>query len=294
MSSNIQTVLVTGASGFLGSTIVDELLADGYKVRGYVPLFYLSSFQVFMRAYVGNRTARSAKAPRVKAAYASFGDRFDVALVDDLATSDLSGAFEGVDALIHVGSPLAGKATPEVLIKVNSILPPFLSICDTDTTGIQSAVDGTLRVLDAALKAGVTKVVATASIISLASPARMHTPVTIGASGQSPLSPHPDPPPHILTNHASHVPDWSDDTLERATAAGPLAIYGISKTLAEQALWKFAAAHPELDVATVHPGFLYGKPGHGQVLDTPADGTVPSSSGGSYSLDHGDLLHMCI
>ncbi|KAA1470846.1 NAD-P-binding protein [Dentipellis sp. KUC8613] len=208
MVSNIQSVLVTGASGFLGSNIVDELLADGYTVRG---------------------TARSAKAPRVKAAYASFGDRFDIAVVDDLATSDLSAAFKGIDALIHVGSPLANKATPEVLMK--------------------SAVDGTLRVLNAALEAGITKIVVTASIISLASPARMHTPVTIGPS------------------------DWSDDTLEKATTGGPLAIYGVSKTLAEKALWHFAAAHPHLDVATVHPGFLYGKPGHGQVLDAPADGT---------------------
>ncbi|TFY64335.1 hypothetical protein EVG20_g5981 [Dentipellis fragilis] len=197
MSSNIQKVLVTGASGFLGSVIVDELLAAGYKVRG---------------------TARSGKAPRVQAAYASFGDRVEIVVVEDLATSDLSHALKGVDALIHVGSPLAGKATPEVLIK--------------------SAVDGTLRVLDAALNAGVTKVVVTASIMSLASPARIHSSAVIGAS-----------------------------------AAGEMDLYGVSKTLAEKALWKFASEHPELDVATVHPGYLFGAPGRGQVLDKPADGT---------------------
>ncbi|KAA1470844.1 NAD(P)-binding protein [Dentipellis sp. KUC8613] len=215
MSSNIEKVLVTGASGFLGSVIIDELLAAGYKVRG---------------------TARSGKAPRVQAAYASFGDRFEIVVVDDLATSDLSHALAGVDALIHVGSPLAGKATPEVLIKAY-------------TENEQSAVDGTLRVLEAALKAGVTKIVVTASIMSLASPARIHSSAIIGAS------------------------DWCDDTLERAAAAGDMDLYGVSKTLAEKALWKFASEHPELDVATIHPGYLFGAPGRGQVLDQPADGT---------------------
>ncbi|TFY64340.1 hypothetical protein EVG20_g5977 [Dentipellis fragilis] len=207
-TSSRQTVLVTGASGFLGSVVIDELLAAGYKVRG---------------------TARSAKAPRVQKAYESFGNRFQIAVVDDLATSDLTDAFKGVDALIHVGSPLAGKAPQDVLIK--------------------SAVDGMLHVLDAAVKANVTKIVVTASVLSLASPAQIHSSKTIGAS------------------------DWSDETDESATAGGVLAIYGLGKKLAEKALWDYATAHPKLDVATVHPGFLYGAPGCGQVIDKPVDGT---------------------
>ncbi|TFY64343.1 hypothetical protein EVG20_g5978 [Dentipellis fragilis] len=247
MSSNIQTVLVTGVSGFLGSVVVDELLAAGYKVRG---------------------TARSAKAPRVQAAYASFGDRFQIVVVDDLATDDLTEAFKGhyirytatsfthivwtagVDALIHVGSPLAGKAPTNILIK--------------------SAVDGTLHAVDAALKAGVKKIVVTASVLSLASPAQIHSNITIGASSQYNT--------HLLitdcrTDEVWHLIDWSNETEESAAAAGPLEIYGLGKTLAEKALRDFAAKHPQLDVATVHPGFLYGPPGHGQVLDKPVDGT---------------------
>ena len=42
------------------------------------------------------RTVRSAKAEAVKQAYAVYGDKFEVAVVDDIATSDLTQAFKGL------------------------------------------------------------------------------------------------------------------------------------------------------------------------------------------------------
>jgi len=127
--SQAQVVLVTGASGFLGSHVVDQLLDAGYKVRG---------------------TARSAKANQLRASYTSVGDKFEVAVVDDLASSDLTDAFRGVDVLVHVGSPLAGNAAADVVMK--------------------SAVSGTRRVLEYALAARVRKVVVTSSIFALLHP----------------------------------------------------------------------------------------------------------------------------
>ncbi|TFY81094.1 hypothetical protein EWM64_g2911 [Hericium alpestre] len=208
--SNIKTVVVTGASGFLGSVIVDQLLDAGYTVRG---------------------TVRSGKAQRVEDAYASFGDRFSVAIIDDLATADFTEAFKGADALIHAASPLAGSASAEVVIK--------------------TAVDGTIRVLEYAHKAGIKKIVATASVISLNHPAE-------SKSGKT------------FTEN-----DWNTQTLEEALQPDypPFLVYGASKKLAEEALWNYAKEHPELDVATIHPSFLYGLAGRGQVIDVPADGT---------------------
>ncbi|KAI0055423.1 NAD-P-binding protein [Artomyces pyxidatus] len=208
MSSN--TVLVTGASGFLGSQVVDQLLEAGYKVRG---------------------TARSTTAPRLQESYKSFGDRFQVAIVEDIATSDLSEAFKGVDAIIHVASPLAGAASAEVVLR--------------------SAVDGTTRVLDAAVAAGVHKIVITSSIIALTTPTKLATAVVVDENGTSDLT--------------------YEEAIRPGTEA--MTVYAASKALADKTTWEYAKAHPELDIAAIYPPFLWGPSGRGQVLDGPTAGT---------------------
>ena len=35
----------------------------------------------------------------------------------------------------------------------------------------------------------------------------------------------------------------------------------------------FIQEHPDIDITTLHPSFIYGPYGHGQVYDTPASGT---------------------
>ncbi|KDQ50511.1 hypothetical protein JAAARDRAFT_41972 [Jaapia argillacea MUCL 33604] len=82
-------ILVTGASGFLGSYVVYGALEAGYRVRG---------------------TARSGKVGLVKQGFVKYQDRFEVTAVDDVATGDLTEALKGVEVVIHVASPLAGVA----------------------------------------------------------------------------------------------------------------------------------------------------------------------------------------
>ncbi|EIM81632.1 NAD-P-binding protein [Stereum hirsutum FP-91666 SS1] len=203
-------VLVTGASGFVGSHVVDHLLDAGHKVRG---------------------TSRAGKASRVRDAYKSYGDQFELVVVDDFATSDLSGALQGVDAVIHVASPLPGATSVEVILT--------------------SAVSGTIRVMDAIAEAGVNKVIVTSSVSSLFD-----------------LD-------YLWTDRVFGEKDWSSATREDALKPGvhPLTIYAVSKTLSEKAIRDFETKHPDMDIATIHPSYIYGPAGRGQIIDVPADGT---------------------
>jgi nucleoside-diphosphate-sugar epimerase len=47
----------------------------------------------------------------------------------------------------------------------------------------------------------------------------------------------------------------------------------VSKGLADRAVRDFKRAHRDLDVTTIHPGWIYGPFGSGQVYDSPATGT---------------------
>jgi len=110
-------VLVTGVSGFLGSHVVDQLLKDGYKVRG---------------------TARSAKVAAVQEAFASQpgGDLVEIVGIDDIIGDDFTKALEGVSGVLHLASPLAGKLPPAEML--------------------DAAVNGTLNIIRQATKLGIT------------------------------------------------------------------------------------------------------------------------------------------
>ncbi|KAH8976398.1 NAD-P-binding protein [Lactarius hatsudake] len=204
------TVLVTGASGFVGSHVVLELLREGYTVWG---------------------TVRSHNVARVTKGYESFGDRFAAVVIDDLVTSDLLAAVKGVDAIIHVASPLSISATPNVVL--------------------ETAVSGTTRVLDAALAAGVKKLVITESIVSLAAPNDYWKEITITENSYSRLT--------------------REDALKPGVTG--FDVYSVSKSLSDLTVRNFKRDHPDFDITTIHPSYIYGPFGPGQVYDTPATGT---------------------
>ena len=126
----MKTLLVTGASGFIGKHIVKELLDHGYTVRGSV--------------------RSDAKADETRAAVGPDGlDRLSFVHLDLLSDDGWAEALEGVDALMHTASPF-----------------PMAEPKDPDDL-IRPAVDGTLRALRAAEAAGVERVVVTSSCVAI-------------------------------------------------------------------------------------------------------------------------------
>src|SRR5262245_35516683 len=119
----MKTVLVTGGSGFLGGWCVAELLRRDYRVRTTV--------------------RNPAREPEVRAAVRSEVDADDRLSVHeaDLGSDDhWQRVVEGCDYVLHVASPF-----------------PTSQPKDPDEL-IVPARDGTLRVLRAALDAGVERV----------------------------------------------------------------------------------------------------------------------------------------
>lgn len=188
-----KTVLVTGGSGFVGSWCLIELLRRGHAVRTTV------------RDPAREPELRAAIAPQVDA-----GDRLTVLAADLTSDAGWAEAVAGCDRVLHVASPFP-PAQPK----------------DPDEL-IVPAREGTLRVLRAALDAGVERVVVTSSVAAV-------------SGGRA----RPDGP---LTET-----DWSDPDNPKLTP------YARSKTIAERAAWDLVAEREATArLATVNPGAILG------------------------------------
>jgi len=99
---------------------------------------------------------------------------------------------------------------------------------------LNSAIEGSLNVLRQAEKAGIKKFVVTSSIVAV--------------SG--------DP---ALKGAAYRSEHWNPVTKEDALHSDEKRIsYAASKKYAELAVWEWAEAHPDVDVTTILPPFIYG------------------------------------
>ena len=192
--ADTETVLVTGGSGFIGSWCVIELLRRGYVVRTTVRDL---SREAAVRASVG--------------ALAHAGDALSFHAANLSADAGWDEAAAGADYVLHVASPL-GVAEPK----------------DADEL-IVPARDGALRVLRAAIRAGVKRVVMTSSVAASSPP---H-----GAKGDS----------------VSDESVWSDGD-DPAIGA-----YARSKTIAEREAWALVNSSGETTtLVTVNPALVLG------------------------------------
>ncbi|WP_315837511.1 aldehyde reductase [Bradyrhizobium prioriisuperbiae] len=210
-----ETVLVTGGTGFVAGWCIVELLQRGYRVRTTV------------------RSSAKQTAVRLAVAQAhEFDDKLSFAIADLTRDEGWDAAMVGIDYVLHVASPL-GNNTPR---QAETLIAP--------------AREGTLRVLRAATRAGVKRVVMT----SAAAAAR---------------------PPH-RTDDVSDEAVWTDPA-DRTFDA-----YRLSKILAERAAWDFMASHGgTTEFTTILPGAVFGPVlskdnlGSVQIIDRLLQGRPP-------------------
>jgi nucleoside-diphosphate-sugar epimerase len=183
------TVLVTGGTGYVGGWCIKLLLDRGYRVRTTV-----------------RDLAREAD---VRAAVGCDDDRLAFVRADLTDDADWDEAVAGCAYALHVASPLVGGGTRNA----DKVIVP--------------ARDGTLRVLTAAMKAGVKRVVMTSAATAARAP--------LGSG--------------IVNDETV----WADPTRRKFDP------YRLSKILAERAAWDFmATAQGATELTTVLPGAVFG------------------------------------
>jgi dihydroflavonol-4-reductase len=191
------TTLVTGGTGFLGGWCVAQALERGHDVR----------------TTVRDLKREDAVRQAVAGAGGDPGDPLSVLAADLTSDAGWAEAVAGCRYVLHVASPFP----PEQPKDPDELIVP--------------ARDGALRVLRAALDAGVERVVMTSSVAAIR-----------GSRESSESAPFTEA-------------DWTDgDDTERTP-------YVRSKTIAEQAAWELVReAGAEERLAVVNPGAIIGPP----------------------------------
>jgi nucleoside-diphosphate-sugar epimerase len=211
------SVLVTGATGFIASRVVLDLLERGYLVRGTV-----------------RDLERGAVLKDWLSPYTDKLDNLRLVEADLMSGQGWDQAVDGCRYVLHLASPF-----------------PLVAPENEDDL-IRPAVEGTRRVLAAAVRSGVQRVVQTSSVAA----------VSYG---------------HGNKNRTFSEKDWSN-------LDGEIEPYQKSKTLAERAAWEFVETLPEgesLELATICPGYVLGpvindrQPTSTSLLKMLMEGAVP-------------------
>jgi len=210
------TVLVTGGSGFIGGYCVTGLLQQGYRVRATV-----------------RNLRREADVRAALGQVVDPEDRLSFHAANLTSDDGWDEATAGCDYVLHVASPV-GAAEPK----------------DPDEM-IVPARDGALRALNAAIRAGVKRVVMTSSV---------------AATTHGPAAP----------DNVADESVWTDLKTPRISA------YYQSKTIAERAAWDLVATSGgATSLAVVNPALVLGPVLSGdfsesvQVIERLVAGRVP-------------------
>ena len=190
-----KTVLLTGVSGYIGLHCAKILLENGYNVVGSV-----------RTENKANEVKSTLKSASVSIKNLSF------AHLDLNSDNGWDSALSNCDFVMHMASPFTVENPKNEM----DMLGP--------------AVDGTLRVLKAAKKNGVKRVVLTSSTVAI-----------MGGKKTGTITPE----------------EWTDLNSKN------ISTYFKSKTLAEQAAWDFInnqSGDPTLELVSINPGGVFGPP----------------------------------
>ncbi len=190
----IDKVLLTGISGFVAKHVAIELLNSGFEVLGTVR--NKNSIE---------QTKKTLEENNVSTEKLSFIE------LDLLRDNGWNEAAKGCKYIIHVASPFPLKVSNDR----ESLTP--------------AAKDGTLRVLNAGINAGVKHIVKTSSIVCMYRKPNRTNPYTFGEN------------------------DWTDLEWNKTTD------YFVSKTRAEIAAWELMESKGIKNKLTcINPGFVLG------------------------------------
>lgn len=188
-------VLLTGVTGYIGQHCAAELLRQGYEVVGTI------------------RSRSKADATRNDIAKVAPVEKLGFVETDLLSDNGWDNAMKGCTYVLHVASPF------------------FLEEPKDENELIAPAVDGTKRVINAAQRAGVRRLVLTSSTFAI-----------IAGKDSGRYGPE----------------DWSD-------VSANIGAYAKSKTLAERAAWA-AAKDGSMELTVINPGAVFG-PSLGAKMD---------------------------
>jgi dihydroflavonol-4-reductase len=222
----MKKVLVTGISGFVGQHCAVELLKKGFAVRG--SLRNLSKSDEIIN---GIKKEIDPK------------DNLEFCELDLMNDSGWDQAMEGCTYVLHIASPFVVKEPKD------------------ESELIKPAVEGTLRALKAAKKAGVKRVVLTSSTAAMQG----------GQTGIIKIGPN----------------SWSNLDANNITA------YFKSKTLAEKKAWEFInnqTSDTKLELVVINPGPIYGPTITGNLHNEAMDFIKKLITGKIPMLPHADSV----
>ena len=196
----MKKILVTGSNGFIAKHVILELYKKNYSVIGTVRnLDYSDTIKNDIETHLG----KSIDIEFIKADLNSDGGWED--------------AVEHSEAILHTASPFPSKRPKDE----NDLINP--------------AKEGTLRVLKAALKNSVKRVIITSSNAA-------------------------------VYDGNKHITEFNENIWTNINAKG-VSAYTKSKTIAEKSAWEFVSDNPEIQLSTINPVLVWG-PGIGNHLSS--------------------------